>query len=125
MPATPHRSYCAWWMGPGQWIARTVACEPAPVPQAAARKADAATPRERAVVAGRVAVDVPPTELRVGDQVVNDGRLATITDLRYRHGGSRIMILAGGRLAVAERTCPVSIHLADNRPPEPGGCNEG
>ncbi|MEV6581190.1 hypothetical protein AB0M92_23810 [Streptomyces sp. NPDC051582] len=42
-------------------------------------------------------MDVLPTELRAGDRVVNGGRLVAITDLRYRHGGTRIMILAGGR----------------------------
>ncbi|MFF3620841.1 hypothetical protein [Streptomyces sp. NPDC002467] len=45
--------------------------------------------------------------LRVGDQVLAGGRLVAITDLRYRHGGTRTMILAGGRLAVAERTVRV------------------
>ncbi|MFE2165874.1 hypothetical protein ACFXB3_12500 [Streptomyces sp. NPDC059447] len=35
------------------------------------------------------------------------GRLVAITDLRYRHGGTRTMIPAGGRLAVAERTVRV------------------
>ncbi|MFE5772689.1 hypothetical protein ACFQ7O_30500 [Streptomyces sp. NPDC056485] len=43
----------------------------------------------------------------VGDQVLAGGRLLAITDLRYRHGGTRTMILAGGRLAVAERTVRV------------------
>ncbi|MFE6848417.1 hypothetical protein [Streptomyces sp. NPDC057686] len=45
--------------------------------------------------------------LRVGDQVLADGRLVAIADLRYRHGGARTMILADGRLAVAERTVRV------------------
>ncbi|MFF4098617.1 hypothetical protein [Streptomyces sp. NPDC001903] len=44
-----------------------------------------------------------PTELRVGEQVLAGGRLVEITDLRYRYGGTRTMVLAGGRLAVAER----------------------
>ncbi|MFB7788045.1 hypothetical protein ACFY0N_39315 [Streptomyces vinaceus] len=52
-------------------------------------------------------VDGAPTELRVGDQVLAGGRLIAITDLRYRHGGTRTMILAGGRLATAERTVRV------------------
>ncbi|MFI9064427.1 hypothetical protein ACIGQE_21570 [Streptomyces sp. NPDC053429] len=83
-----------------RWIARTVACE-----QLGARPA---APKERTRAwAGRVPVDVPPTELRVGDQVLAGGRLVAITDLRYRHGGTRTMILAGGRLAVAERTVRV------------------
>ncbi|MFK0222995.1 hypothetical protein ACIQWN_33030 [Streptomyces vinaceus] len=30
-----------------------------------------------------------------------------LTELRYRHGGTRAMILAGGRLAVAEGTVRV------------------
>ncbi|MFK0238629.1 hypothetical protein [Streptomyces vinaceus] len=89
-----------------QWIARTVACEPAPPPPAAARDAEADRDGAR-VPAGRVPVDVPPTELRVGDQVLAGGRLVAITDLRYRHGGTRTMILVGGRLAVAERTVRV------------------
>ncbi|MFD8019547.1 hypothetical protein ACFV6G_03875 [Streptomyces lavendulae] len=33
---------------------------------------------------GQVAVDIPPTDLRVGDRVLSDGRLAAIADLRYR-----------------------------------------
>ncbi|MFD8637588.1 hypothetical protein [Streptomyces sp. NPDC059533] len=45
--------------------------------------------------------------LRVGDQVLAGGRLVAVTDLRYRHGGTPTMILAGGRLAVAERTVRV------------------
>ncbi|MFE2330527.1 hypothetical protein ACFXD5_42610 [Streptomyces sp. NPDC059385] len=45
--------------------------------------------------------------LRVGDQVPAGGRLVAITDVRYRHGGTRMMILAGGRPAVAERTVRV------------------
>ncbi|MFI5672589.1 hypothetical protein [Streptomyces sp. NPDC051704] len=89
-----------------QWIARTAACEPAPPPPAAARGAEADRDGVR-VPAGRVPVDVAPTELRVGDQVLAGGRLVAITDLRCRHGGSRTMILAGGRLAVAERTMRV------------------
>ncbi|MFI5673003.1 hypothetical protein [Streptomyces sp. NPDC051704] len=88
-----------------QWIARMVACEPAaPPPAAPAAAEDRGGVR---VPAGRVPVDVPPTELRVGDQVLAGGRLVAITDLRYRHGGTRTMILAGGRLAVAERTVRV------------------
>lgn len=39
-------------------------------------------------------VDALPTDLRVGDQVLAGGHLVTITDLRYRHGGTRTMILA-------------------------------
>ncbi|MFJ3914457.1 hypothetical protein [Streptomyces vinaceus] len=89
-----------------QWIARTVACEPAPPPPAAARDAEADRDGVR-VPAGRMPVDLPPTELRVGDQVLADGRLVAITDLRYRHGGTRTMILAGGRLAVAQGTVRV------------------
>ncbi|MFB7982775.1 hypothetical protein [Streptomyces vinaceus] len=88
-----------------QWIARTVACEPAPPPPPA-RDAEAGRDGVR-VPAGRIPVDVPPTELRVGDQVQAGGRLVAITDLRYRHGGTRTMILAGGRLAVAEGTVRV------------------
>ncbi|MFD7838679.1 hypothetical protein [Streptomyces sp. NPDC059761] len=88
-----------------QWIARMVACEPAaPPPAAPAAAEDRGGVR---VPAGRVLVDVPPTELRVGDHVLAGGRLLAITDLRYRHGGTRTMILAGGRLAVAERTVRV------------------
>ncbi|MFD7079083.1 hypothetical protein [Streptomyces sp. NPDC059918] len=52
-------------------------------------------------------MDVPPTELRVGDEVLAGGRLLAITDLRYRHGGTRTTFLAGGRLAVAKRTVRV------------------
>ncbi|MFD7079049.1 hypothetical protein [Streptomyces sp. NPDC059918] len=90
-----------------QWIARTVACEPAPSPPAAARDAEAGRGGV-GVPEGRVPVDVVPTELRVGDQVMAGDRLVAITDLRYRHGGSRtMMILAGGRLAGAERTVRV------------------
>lgn len=89
-----------------QWIARTVACEPAPPPPAAARDAEAGRDGVR-IPAGRMPVDVPPTELRVGDQVLAGGRLVAITDLRYRHGGTRTMILTGGRLAVAEGTVRV------------------
>ncbi|MFI1152551.1 hypothetical protein [Streptomyces sp. NPDC020817] len=84
-----------------QWIARMVACEPAaPPPAAPAAAEDRGGVR---IPGGRVPVDVPPTELRVGDQVMAGGRLVAITDLRYRHGGTRTMILTGGRLAVAER----------------------
>ncbi|MEU7068133.1 hypothetical protein [Streptomyces sp. NPDC046161] len=81
-----------------QLIAPTVACE-----QLVARPA---APEER-TCPGWLPVDVPPTELRVGDQLLAGGRLVAITDLRYRHGGTRTMILAGGRLAVAERTVRV------------------
>lgn len=35
---------------------------------------------------GRMLVDVPPIELRVGDQVASGGCLVAITDLRYRYG---------------------------------------
>lgn len=56
---------------------------------------------------GRMPVDVPPTELRVGDRVLTGGRLVAFTDLRFRHGGTRTMIQAGGRLAVAQRTVRV------------------
>ncbi|MFD8795717.1 hypothetical protein [Streptomyces vinaceus] len=57
-----------------QWIARTVAYEPAPPPPAAARAAEADRDEVR-VPAGRSSVDVPPTELRVGDQALAGGRL--------------------------------------------------
>ncbi|KOU15991.1 hypothetical protein ADK52_34305 [Streptomyces sp. WM6372] len=51
--------------------------------------------------------DVSPTELRVGDQVLTGSPLVAITYLRYRHGGTRRMIQAGGRLAVVQRTVRV------------------
>ncbi|KOU22733.1 hypothetical protein ADK52_20115 [Streptomyces sp. WM6372] len=88
-----------------QWIARTVVCEPAAPPPAAPAVGEARDGVR--VPAGRMPVDVPPTELRVGDQVLTGGRLIAITDLRYPHGGTRTMILANGRLAVAERTVRV------------------
>ncbi|MFJ3883346.1 hypothetical protein ACIPW5_38600 [Streptomyces sp. NPDC090077] len=79
-----------------QWIARTVASE-----------ADGPRPAGPAkglpVVAGRVVVDVASTELRVGDQVLAQGRLLAIADLRYRHGATRTMILSNGQVAAAER----------------------
>ncbi|MFF1561679.1 hypothetical protein [Streptomyces sp. NPDC058279] len=78
-----------------QWIARTITCE-----QLDAQQTDR-------VPAGRVPVDVPPTELRVGDQVLTGGRLVAITDLRYRYGATRTMILDNGRVAVAERAVRV------------------
>ncbi|MFE3585609.1 hypothetical protein [Streptomyces vinaceus] len=59
-----------------QWIARTVTCEPAPPPPAA-RAADEGRDGVR-VPAGRMPVDVEPTELRVGDQVLAGGRLVAI-----------------------------------------------
>lgn len=54
-----------------QWIARTVACE-----RAGAHPAT--RPRDRdgeQVPAGQVAVDLSPTELHAGDQVLVGGRL--------------------------------------------------
>ncbi|MFI5672759.1 hypothetical protein [Streptomyces sp. NPDC051704] len=75
-------------------------------PPSAAPAADAARDGVR-IPAGRVPVDVQPTELCVGDQVLVGGSLVAITDLRYRHGGARTMILVGGRLAVAEHTVRV------------------
>ncbi|MGW2996282.1 hypothetical protein ACWDA9_32665 [Streptomyces sp. NPDC001193] len=88
-----------------QWIARMVACEPA-APSPAAPAADEDREGVR-VPARRVPVDVQPTELRVGDRVLTGGRLVAITDLRYRHGGTRTMIQVGRRMAVAERTVRV------------------
>ncbi|MFJ6722757.1 hypothetical protein [Streptomyces sp. NPDC091259] len=70
-----------------QWVARTVDC--------VQLDAQPAGPEE-GTRAGWVPVDVPPTELRVGDQVLAGGRLVAITDLRYRYGATRTMILAGG-----------------------------
>ncbi|MFD8025798.1 hypothetical protein ACFV6G_35965, partial [Streptomyces lavendulae] len=75
-----------------------------PAPPRAARDADGDGVR---IPPGQVAVDIPPTELRVGDQVLSDGRLVAIADLRYRHGGARTMILSTGRVAAAERTVRV------------------
>ncbi|MFF1561781.1 hypothetical protein [Streptomyces sp. NPDC058279] len=43
----------------------------------------------------------------MGDQVLAGGRLAAITDLRYRYGATRTMILDNGRVAVAERAVGV------------------
>ncbi|GAA3281280.1 hypothetical protein [Streptomyces lavendulae] len=86
-----------------EWVARTVACEHTG-PQPAVRDADGDGVR---IPPGQVAVDIPPTELRVGDQVLSDGRLVAIADLRYRHGGTRTMILGTGRVAAAERTVRV------------------
>ncbi|MFK0203834.1 hypothetical protein [Streptomyces lavendulae] len=83
-----------------EWVARTVACE-CTGPQPAVRDADGDGVQ---VPPGRVAVDIPPTELRVGDQLLSDGRLVAIADLRYRHGGTRTMILSTGRVAAAQRT---------------------
>ncbi|MFE9222759.1 hypothetical protein ACFYN3_41605 [Streptomyces lavendulae] len=91
-----------------EWVARTVACECADV-QPAVRDADGDGVQ---VPPGRVAVDVPPTELRVRDQVVSDGHLVAIADLRYRHGGTRTMILGTGRVAAAGRTVRVYRPLA-------------
>ncbi|MCB5181514.1 hypothetical protein [Streptomyces antimicrobicus] len=88
-----------------QWIARTVACEPAGR-QPAVQDAGGDRGGVR-IPPGRVPVDVPPTELRVGDHVIAGGRLVTITDLRYRHGGTRTVILSTGRLAVADRVMRV------------------
>ncbi|THA28788.1 hypothetical protein [Streptomyces sp. A1547] len=88
-----------------QSIARTVVCEPA-APPPAAPAADEARDGVR-VPAGRMPVDVPPTELRVGDQVLSGGRLVAITNFRHPRGGTRTMILANRRLTVAERTVRV------------------
>ncbi|WP_086804088.1 hypothetical protein [Streptomyces caniscabiei] len=86
-----------------QWIARTVDCE-----QRASKVAAASTPTLTPALAGRVPVDVAPTELRVGDHVLDGGPLVAVTDLRYRYGATRTMILSTGRLAVAERVVRVS-----------------
>ncbi|MFE2857383.1 hypothetical protein ACFXJO_40480 [Streptomyces lavendulae] len=86
-----------------QWVARTVACEHTGQ-QPAVRAADDDGVR---IPPGQVAVDIPPTDLRVGDRVLSDGRLVAIADLRYRHGGTRTMILTTGRVAAAERTVRV------------------
>ncbi|MEW2374435.1 hypothetical protein AB0940_34555 [Streptomyces sp. NPDC006656] len=83
-----------------EWIARTIDCE-------AAKPAAPREPGRAPAVAGRVPVDVVPTELRVGDQVLAGGRLVAIADLRYRYGATRTMILSTGRLAVAERVVRV------------------
>ncbi|MFF4012733.1 hypothetical protein [Streptomyces sp. NPDC001717] len=48
-------------------------------------------------------MDCLPTELRVGDQVQAGGGFVDIVDLRYRHRGTRTMILRGGAVCVAER----------------------
>ncbi|MEU3317266.1 hypothetical protein ABZ743_31950 [Streptomyces sp. NPDC006662] len=85
-----------------EWIARTVDCE-----QLAAKGSGPREPGRAPAVAGRVPVDVVPTGLRVGDQVLDGGRLVAITDLRYRYGATRTMILSTGRLAVAERVVRV------------------
>ncbi|MFE2267628.1 hypothetical protein ACFXB4_00075 [Streptomyces lavendulae] len=53
---------------------------------------------------GQVVVDIPLCGLRVGDRVLSGGRLVAIADQRYRHGGTRTMILTTGRVAAAERT---------------------
>ncbi|THA48343.1 hypothetical protein [Streptomyces sp. A1136] len=55
------------------------------------------------IPAGHVLVDVPPTELRVEDQVLTGGRLSVMTGLR-RHC---FMVLGNGRVAVAHRTVRV------------------
>ncbi|MET8294566.1 hypothetical protein [Streptomyces sp. NPDC005180] len=52
---------------------------------------------------GWVPVDVSPTDLRIGDHILTGGHLVAVTDLRYRYGATRTMILSTGRLAVAER----------------------
>ncbi|WP_330260952.1 hypothetical protein [Streptomyces sp. NBC_00539] len=52
-------------------------------------------------------MDMPPTELRLADRVLTSGRLVAITDLRYRYGATRTMILDNGRVAVAERAVRV------------------
>ncbi|MFC9293956.1 hypothetical protein ACFTWH_16830 [Streptomyces sp. NPDC057011] len=84
-----------------QWIARTVACEPA------GKRPVAREPEAVRVPPGRRAVDCPPTELRVGDQIPAGGRLVDIVDLRYRHGATRTMILRGGAVCAAEGTVRV------------------
>ncbi|MFF4013265.1 hypothetical protein [Streptomyces sp. NPDC001717] len=62
---------------------------------------------------GRRVVDCPPTELPVGDQVMAGGSFVDIVDLRYRHGGTRTVILRGGAVCVAERTIRVyRLHVA-------------
>ncbi|MFD7261666.1 hypothetical protein [Streptomyces sp. NPDC059874] len=81
-----------------QWIARTVACEGAGK-RAVVREAEAMR-----IPPGCVAVDCPPTELRVGDQVLAGGRLVVIADLRYRFGAPCATILCSGAVCVAERT---------------------
>lgn len=86
-----------------QWVARTVACAHTG-PQPAVRDADGDGVR---IPPGQVAVDIPPTDLRVGDRIISDGRLVAIVDLRYRHGGTRTMILTTGRVTAAERTVRV------------------
>ncbi|MCF3181406.1 hypothetical protein IPZ70_15870 [Streptomyces polychromogenes] len=93
-----------------QRIARTVACELLGA-QPADTGAGIRTPD------GRVAVDLPPTELRVGDHVVADGRLVAITDLRYHHGATRTMILGNGRVRVADRLERVYPPRTADRPP--------
>ncbi|GLW04184.1 hypothetical protein [Streptomyces lavendulae] len=86
-----------------QWVARTVACEHTG-PRPAVRNADGDGVR---IPPGQVPVDIPPTALRVGDRILSDGRLVAIADLRYRHGGTRTMILSTGRVTAAERTVRV------------------
>ncbi|MFE1413442.1 hypothetical protein ACFW6F_21975 [Streptomyces sp. NPDC058746] len=89
-----------------EWIARTVACEPADTRPASRRVAAREAGAVR-VPPGRRVVDCPPTELRVGDQVMAGGSFVDIVDLRYRHGGTRTMILRGGAVCVADRTVRV------------------
>ncbi|MFD8638522.1 hypothetical protein [Streptomyces sp. NPDC059533] len=71
-----------------QWIARTVACEAADTRPAGKRPA-VREPEAVPVAPGRRAVDCPPTELRVGDQVLAGGSFVDIVDLRRRHGATR------------------------------------
>lgn len=85
-----------------QWIARTVACV-----AAGKRAAVREEPGAVRVPPGCVAVDCPPTELRVGDQVPVGGRLVAIVDLCYRHGATRTMILGNGAVCVAGKTLRV------------------
>ncbi|MFF3619462.1 hypothetical protein [Streptomyces sp. NPDC002467] len=95
-----------------QWIARTVACEPAD------KRPAAREPEAVRVPPGCVEVQCPPTELRVGDQVLAGGRLVAIVDLRYRHGGTRTMILRTGAVCVAGRT--VRVYRRHPVPARPG-----
>ncbi|WP_168714292.1 hypothetical protein [Streptomyces sp. A1136] len=44
---------------------------------------------------------------RRGSAVLAGGRLAAITDLRYRYGATRTMISDNGRVAVAQRAVRV------------------
>ncbi|KIF02136.1 hypothetical protein PL81_31730 [Streptomyces sp. RSD-27] len=85
-----------------EWIARTVDCE-----QLGAEPATHNDRTSAPTCAGRVPVDVPPTELRVGDHILTGGHLVAITDLRYRYGATRTTILSTGRLAVSERVVRV------------------